>query len=283
MSRGSACPFPVQMSRRALAPFSTKKSLGSSFVILKTPSTTDDGRRGRIFMDLEWISSTPSVEQLANHLKDLIAEKDVDLIRPRILISISGIPGSGKTTLATKLADLLNSQVSEKTPWFKTVAISMDGYHLRRAQLDAEGLRRRGAPHTFDADGVVALVERLRMSTYRPMPDITAPSFDHAIKDPVEDDVLISRSTNIIILEGNYLLLKDDPWNKIHSLVNESWLLDAPFDMATERLAKRHVAAGIAQTLEEGRNRVQFNDMPNGQYLLENSLRPTVTIVQKGN
>lgn len=225
--------------------------------------------------------TSPSIDDLVNHIQDLIKEKHIDLIRPRILITISGIPGSGKTTLANGLAARLNAHVSEETPWYKAAVLSMDGFHLRRSELDEEGLRRRGAPHTFDAAAVVALVERLRMSSYRPMPDIYAPSFDHAIKDPVEEDVVISRSTNIIILEGNYLLLKDEPWRKIKELVNESWLLECDFDVAEKRLAKRHVAAGIVDNLEAGIDRVRFNDTPNGHYLLSNSLEPTIRINQQ--
>lgn len=221
-----------------------------------------------------------SVAQLASRCESLIEAKENDLIRPRIIITISGIPGAGKTTLAQAVADHLNAQrsSSEVPSHLKTVVISMDGFHLPRAQLDAEGKRRRGAPHTFNADAVVKLVQTLRMSTYRPMGDVLAPSFDHAIKDPIADDVTIPRSANIVILEGNYLLLQDAPWNQIQDLVNESWLLECPFAVAEERLAKRHVAAGIVNTLEEGKERVRFNDQPNGQYLLDNGLKPTLRI-----
>lgn len=224
----------------------------------------------------------PTVAQLAERCRDLIDTKGDDLIRPRVIITISGIPGSGKTTLAHAIADALNEHTThdEVPSRLKTVAISMDGYHYPRSRLDEEGLRLRGAPHTFDAGAVVALVERLRMSTYRPMPDIMVPSFDHAIKDPVEDDVSIPRQTNIIILEGNYLLLKEEPWNKIQELVNESWLLACDFRVAEIRLARRHLAAGIVDTLSDGEDRVRFNDEPNGRYLLSHGSEPTLTIHQ---
>lgn len=223
-----------------------------------------------------------SVAQLAARCTALIEAKGDDLIRPRIIVTISGIPGSGKTTLANAVASALNSAPtsSEAPSRLKTVVVSMDGFHLPRSQLDEEGLRRRGAPHTFNADAVVALVADLRMSTYRPMPDIMAPSFDHAIKDPIMNDVVIPRSTNIIILEGNYLLLKESPWNTIQDLVNESWLLECTFEVAEERLARRHLAAGIVDNIEDGLDRVRLNDQPNGQYLLENGLEQTITIQQ---
>lgn len=225
---------------------------------------------------------SPPVDALVEHVQSLIAKKEGGMMRPRIVISISGIPGSGKTTLADTIVQRLNASVTDEglEKHFKAVAISMDGFHIPRAQLDEEGTRRRGAPHTFDVNGVVSLAERVRMSTYRQMPDILVPSFDHAIKDPVIDDVTIARSTNVVILEGNYLLLRDEPWNRINNLVDESWLLLCDADVATERLAKRHVAAGIVATLDAGKERVEFNDRPNGEYLLANSLAPSIKIIQ---
>src|SRR5207244_3462251 len=73
--------------------------------------------------------------------------------RPGVyLVGISGIPGSGKTTLTDALHALRpNAGV-----------LPMDGYHLPRSQLDAEGLRRRGAQFTFDAALFRADLERLR-------------------------------------------------------------------------------------------------------------------------
>ena len=225
---------------------------------------------------------SPSIEELESRIQSLIDAREGDLIRPRIIITISGIPGSGKSTLANLLAERLNA--SKESKHHKTVSVPMDGYHLPRSDLDAEGLRRRGSPHTFDAASLLRLVNELKTSTFRNLPSrngsIFAPSFDHALKDPVQDDIEISRSINIVILEGNYLLLKDDVWCKVHQLVTESWFLECPFDVAKERLAKRHVAAGITETLEAGIERVEFNDEPNGRYLVAQSQTPSLTITQ---
>jgi pantothenate kinase len=86
--------------------------------------------------------------------------------------------------------------------------------------------RRRGAPFTFDSESFVQLVQRLSLSPVTPTdePDqaIWAPSFDHAVKDPVERDIRISASQRIVLLEGNYLLLDEDPWRMIRELVSET-------------------------------------------------------------
>jgi len=49
----------------------------------------------------------------------------------------------------------------------------------------------------------------------------TAPSFDHAVQDPVANDICISSRSKIVIIEGNYTLLNEHPWNKMAELVDE--------------------------------------------------------------
>lgn len=154
----------------------------------------------------------------------------------------------------------------------------LDGFHLHRSELDEEGKRRRGAPFTFDAAGVVALCEKLKTSTYRNLPDITCPSFDHAVKDPVPDGIVIPRHANIIILEGLYLLLQDEPWRRIAKFVDETWFLDTDEEIARPRLAARHLAAGICRSIEDGFARADDNDLPNGKYLTSHGMSPTVVI-----
>lgn len=85
------------------------------------------------------------------------------------------------------------------------VAIPLDGYHLTRKQLSEmpnseEAIFRRGAAFTFDAEGYYKLVEKLRKPLEATTPTIRAPSFDHAKKDPVEDDISIPSSARIVSL-----------------------------------------------------------------------------------
>lgn len=84
----------------------------------------------------------------------------------------------------------------------------MDGYHLTRAQLDAmpdpaTAHARRGAEFTFDGEAFLQLVRRLREPLRDDTPTIFAPSFDHAVKDPKEDDIPVERTHRIVVLEGN--------------------------------------------------------------------------------
>jgi pantothenate kinase len=84
---------------------------------------------------------------------------------------------------------------------------------------------RRGAAFTFDAPAFIELLRRLRNEpvTKRDNPALSfkAPSFDHSVKDPVAGDIYLSSAENLIMLEGNYLLLNEEPWNEIAELVDE--------------------------------------------------------------
>lgn len=89
----------------------------------------------------------------------------------------------------------------------------MDGYHYTRAQLDAMpdpalAHARRGAEFTFDGEAFLALIRRLKEPLTGPTtPTIFAPSFDHAIKDPKENDIAVEPTHRIVVLEGNCMSL----------------------------------------------------------------------------
>jgi pantothenate kinase len=95
-----------------------------------------------------------------------------------------------------------------------------------------EAFRRRGAPFTFDADAFVQLVDDLRTTPVTTSTDpeafMTAPSFDHKFKDPVEGAIKISCRNRVIIVEGNYTLLDQSPWSKIAGSCAEKYLLTTP-------------------------------------------------------
>lgn len=141
---------------------------------------------------------------------------------------------------------------------------------------------RRGAAFTFDAEAFIKLIRRLREEPVSKLNDpdrsFKAPSFDHAVKDPVEDDIILSSTEDLIVIEGNYLLLDEAPWSEIASLVDDKWFVDAPEDVAKERVVLRHLAAGIETNREDAERRVESNDLLNGRHIREQLIRPDLVI-----
>jgi pantothenate kinase len=98
----------------------------------------------------------------------------------------------------------------------------MDGYRLTRATLSimpdpVNAHARRGAALTFDAPKFFKLVQALRI-TPLPVSPILAPSFDHIVKDPKEDDIAVLPTHRIVVLEGNYLALDRAIWRDAAAL-----------------------------------------------------------------
>jgi pantothenate kinase len=135
----------------------------------------------------------------------------------------------------------------------------MDGFHLTRAELVARGLREMmGRIDTFDADGYLALLRRLRE---RPDEVITAPDFDRTVEEPVPDAILVGPEVRLVITEGNYLLDAAPPWPAIRAVLDEVWFVEADATARLERLHARHVAFG--KTEDEAQRWVERVDEPN--------------------
>lgn len=152
----------------------------------------------------------------------------------------------------------------------------MDGYHLTRKQLDTlpnpeEAHARRGAEFTFDGQSFLELVRAVR--SQKPLSDtIYAPSFDHAKKDPVFNDIPILASARVIIFEGLYLSLDKGPWKEAGELMDEMWFVEVSYEKAVERLIERHVTSGIAENAAQAKDRAENSDMRNGKEIVNDRL-----------
>nr|WP_308377907.1 nucleoside/nucleotide kinase family protein [Streptomyces sp. ISL-98] len=161
------------------------------------------------------------------------------LIAPgrRRILGITGPPGAGKSTLAAHLVDHLGGQA---------VLVPMDGFHLAGAELDRLGRTdRKGAPDTFDAAGYVALLTRLRApGTTESI--VYAPAFDRALEEPVAGSIAVPGPLDapLVITEGNYLLLDEEPWAAVRDLLDEVWFVDLDQDERVRRLIDRHERFG---------------------------------------
>ncbi|WP_067135972.1 nucleoside/nucleotide kinase family protein [Microtetraspora malaysiensis] len=155
------------------------------------------------------------------------------------VLGIAGKPGAGKSTLAAALTEALNAE----RPGVAVLA-PMDGFHLSNEVLTRLGLRdRKGAPETFDAWGYLALLERIRGGRE---PVVYAPTFDRAIEEPVAGAVPVPRETALVVTEGNYLLLDEEPWRRVRALLDEIWYVEVADALRLDRLTARHAAFGKA-------------------------------------
>ena len=172
----------------------------------------------------------------------------------RIIVAIAGPPGVGKTTITQRLSKFINKQ------HFSMCSIlPMDGYHFDDIYLEQMAWRsRKGAPHTFDVGGLAHILSRLKDNNEK---QIAVPVFDRSIEIARAGARMIPQSVNIVLAEGNYLLLKQAPWNKLAVYFDKTVMLKASRNTLEKRLYNRWIKHGLSSA--EISSKLNENDIPN--------------------
>lgn len=157
-----------------------------------------------------------------------------ETVNSRVLIGIVGKPGAGKSTVTAKLKELL--------PASETKVLSQDGYHLSNSQLQELGRTdRKGAPDTFDPQSFTNLLKRVAQDSQN---EIYFPIFHREIEESIAAEGVITPETKIVLVEGNYLLLRSHGWGDVATYLDETWYLKIDDELRLKRLVARHIEFG---------------------------------------
>ncbi|QAB00704.1 MULTISPECIES: nucleoside triphosphate hydrolase [Agrobacterium tumefaciens complex] len=192
----------------------------------------------------------------------------------RVMIAIAGAPGSGKSTIAEHVVDVLNAGEGVSAALFP-----MDGFHYDDAVL--EEMKRRpfkGAIDTFDAHGLRHMLERLKANEDD---KVAVPVFDRAIEIARAGGRLIPQSVDIIVCEGNYLLASQSPWDRLKQIFDLTVFVDVDEDDLRARLRDRWRSFGLGE--DEINRKVEENDLPNGRFIISSSTEPDLRIGNPGS
>ena len=192
----------------------------------------------------------------------------------RIIIFLAAPPGAGKSTLAAYLhylsTDIKNYPVFQVLP--------MDGFHHTNVYLSGHTTMRngqtialnsiKGAPETFDVDDLLAHTKSLKSD--HPLP---WPIYDRTIHDPINDAIPIN--SQIILIEGNYLLLDQFPWSTLFTFADDTLFITADCDQLKTRLINRKAKSTHYRKAVEF---YEFSDAYNVTTVLNHSKKARLTL-----
>ena len=153
--------------------------------------------------------------------------------------------------------------------------IPMDGYHLSQRVLDELGLSdRKGAPETFDAAGLNQLLDRVHNETDQV---VYFPVFDRSLEEPIAAGGGVQPNQDIVVVEGNYLLLDQGEWRGTRTRLDEAWSIEVDPELRRARLLARHVRFG--RSPQSAADWVATVDEPNARRIKANSA-PADLVIQ---
>ena len=174
---------------------------------------------------------TGAAPDLLNRLIDAAVRLTKQAESGRAVVGITGAPGAGKSTLAAELETALRRR------GLLAGSVPMDGFHFSNAVLDELGRhQRKGAPDTFDVDGYLTTLDRVRADG---APRVLVPVYRRDLHEPVAAGSIVS-GPGVVVTEGNYLALETRGWGAARERIDLLIHIDVPEDVLVLRLINRH-------------------------------------------
>lgn len=207
-----------------------------------------------------------------------LLEKLADIRRKkgsRLIVYLAAPPGTGKTTLSLFLEKLY----AERGFPYTFQSVSMDGFHHRQNYLRTHSIERngkkvllsmvKGSPESFDLSTLKEKLESL-------LKDRVAewPIYDRNLHDVSEET--LSVSADIVLVEGNYLLMNEEGWRELRALCDYSVFIEASETDVRERLIERKMRGGISRS--EAETFYQNSDRKNIFRIMEHQLEPDLKL-----
>lgn len=181
----------------------------------------------------------------------------------RHLVAIAGPPAAGKSTLLENLVTRLRAALSAN----EVQGLPMDGFHFDNAVLDDMVARdRKGAPHTFDVQGLDVLLHRLK----RNESPVYFPAFDRELDLSRNCAIRVDDHHRLLLIEGNYLLLEQPDWQQLKRHYSLSIRIDIPTELVKQRILDRWRGYGLSETVALAK--AENNDLPNAELVFNQSM-----------
>ena len=203
---------------------------------------------------------------VAGLVERLTVRLTADGAPPRLIVGLTGAPGSGKSTLVERIgAELAARELFAG-------CVPMDGFHMSGAVLAELGRRgRKGAPDTFDVAGYIATLDRVRGPDEFGLPaEVLAPVYRRDLHEPVAASTRVS-GHGAVITEGNYLALDRPGWKGVRERVDLLIMLEVDEAELVRRLVARHESFGRDRA--GAAHWVRTVDVPNARLVTASAAR----------
>lgn len=174
--------------------------------------------------------------------------KQVTLMRAdkgsRIMVYLSAPPGTGKTTLSQFLEILYKEQGFPDS--FQS--ISIDGFHYTEEYLATHSIEIeeksvllkevKGSPESFDLKSLKKCLSLLKQSEM-----IEWPIYDRKLHDVSSERLRVDG--DIVLVEGNWLLLDEPGWRDLKQIADLSIFIEAREVVLEPRLIQRKMIGGL--------------------------------------
>lgn len=185
----------------------------------------------------------------------------------RVIIFLAAPPGAGKSTLSLFIESLCES----------IQALSLDGFHYPQHYLDTHTIEInhkkvlmknvKGRAETFDTEAFEECLKRINDECYWPI-------YDRNLHDVVADQIHVTKP--IVLIEGNWLLLDEKPWNEFIKYADFTLFIHAESEVLRQRLIARKMRGGL--TYDEAVHFYESSDVLNCERVMNHRLSADLEI-----
>ncbi len=197
----------------------------------------------------------------------------------RVVIFLCAPPGSGKSTLAA-FWEYLSQQSSFIEP---LQVLPFDGFHYTNEILESNTTQRNGETISlrsikggFETFNLTDLIRKLKqLKTQAPK----WPYYDRNLHDPVDDAIQVNK--NIVVVEGNWLLLDEPVWSELYKLADFTVFIDTDAEFLKDRLVNRKIRGGVSE--EDALAFYENSDAINVEKVLNHSIKADLNLYMNQN
>ncbi len=229
---------------------------------------------------MEYISCINGMDVTARYTDESVSTIFLPLLRHltalqrergrRILVLLAAPPAAGKSTLVSFLEHLSHTEAG-LTP---IQSIGMDGFHHYQDYLASHTVvkngeeipmaRVKGSPISFDLEQMTQRIRQVAAGE-----NCGWPEYNRKLHNPRDNAITVTG--DIILLEGNYLLLDRPGWSDLKQYADYTIRISADKNDVRERLVRRK-AGSTGWPREQAEAFVDFSDMDNVMEVTEYSV-----------